>query len=184
MERIPRVVFGWPGLPQLWLHGSWAGLALALGFTVLVNVVLVASFVWTEWLNSETVVVGWLAMAVLWGGSWAFSQKRLQAGGLDTTRSQDDRFREAQQYYLQGDWYKTEESLNRLLGSDVGDVDARLMLATLKRHTGRLDEAKVELDGLQRFEASRKWSEEIRSERDAISRVEGQRKREPTVEAA
>ena len=43
----------WPGLPQVWLRGSWVGLTLAVGFTALANVLLAATLVWDEWLPAR-----------------------------------------------------------------------------------------------------------------------------------
>ena len=74
--------------------------------------------------------------------------------------------------------------MNRLVARNVKDVDARLMRATLKRHTGRIDEAREELDSLQRFEASAKWQEEIRLEREALARLQEEATQKPISEAA
>ncbi len=52
MRRMPRLVYLWPGLPQLWLAGWWWGLALAAGFAVLVDLLLVVSYVWVELLSA------------------------------------------------------------------------------------------------------------------------------------
>jgi hypothetical protein len=46
----------WPGLPQVWLRGSYVGLALAIGFTALANVLLVATLAWDEWLPQRTLL--------------------------------------------------------------------------------------------------------------------------------
>ena len=45
---MPAAVCIWPGLPSLWERGSWAGLGLAVVFAGLLNVLLVASTVWTD----------------------------------------------------------------------------------------------------------------------------------------
>ena len=37
MRRLRWLTLVWPGLPQLWFAGSWAGLALAAGFAVAVE---------------------------------------------------------------------------------------------------------------------------------------------------
>jgi hypothetical protein len=43
------------------------------------------------------------------------------------------------------------------------------MLATLLRHTGRLEEAVEHLDRLQRMEGSEKWGLEIQRERELLA---------------
>ena len=64
----------WPGFPHLWNRGSWAGLALALGFTVLLNVLLVATLVWTEWMSSGARQIGLGVLAVIWSFAWLESR--------------------------------------------------------------------------------------------------------------
>ncbi|MCA9248258.1 MAG: tetratricopeptide repeat protein [Planctomycetales bacterium] len=174
MEGISRFVNCWPGLPQLWLQGSWAGLALAIGFSALANVLLLGSFVWTEWLSQQVLWGGWTALVLIWGASWFFTEKWEQlfaASQITRAELRDRVYREAQVEYLQGNWRDAELKLNRLLSECVKDVDARLMLATLKRRTGRLSEAREHLDLLQRCEASAKWRQEIEVEFAKIQRL-------------
>jgi cytochrome c-type biogenesis protein CcmH/NrfG len=66
---------------------------------------------------------------------------------------------------LRGNWFETECVLAGLLRRDLRDVDARMMLATLYRHTGRIDEAVEELDRLERIDEAAKWALEIARER-------------------
>jgi cytochrome c-type biogenesis protein CcmH/NrfG len=70
---------------------------------------------------------------------------------------------------LKGDYYQAEHVLEELLRRNLRDVDARLMLATLLRHTGRLDEAAGQLDTLVRLEGASKWQWEIEQERDLLA---------------
>ena len=72
----------------------------------------------------------------------------LVGGGLPAAKSnpQRDGFPDAVQYYLKGDYYQAEDVLERLIETNTGDADARLMLATLLRHAGRFDEAIGQLD--------------------------------------
>jgi hypothetical protein len=55
------------------------------------------------------------------------------------------------------------------------DVDARLMLATLYRRTGRATEAADCLSQLDRMEAAGKWAREIARERSLLTTEESQR---------
>ena len=174
MDGMPRVMNCWPGLPQLWLRGSWAGLALAVGFAVLANVVILATFVWTDLLGTRMFVGGWAALILIWGASWVITKQwaKIQASAAEGVAQLSDRlYLEAQEEYLQGNWCEAERALNLLLANDVKDTDARMMLATLKRHTNRFVEAREELDVLSRFEAAAKWEHEIRMEYDAIERL-------------
>ena len=56
-----------------------------------------------------------------------------------------------------------------LLRREQRDVDARLMLATLMRHTARADEAMKQLDLLASLDGAEKWELEIRRERELLA---------------
>lgn len=162
----------WPGLPQLWIRGAWSGLALALGFTALVNVLLLASLVWTQWLPLGFLIVGWAAVGMLWLLSTIASMGWLGASTRQASADDgEELFREAQAHYLKGNWYEAETLLNQRLSRNGRDIDALLMLATLKRHTGRLDEALGQLERLERLEHAIKWHQEIARERMLIARA-------------
>ena len=173
----------WPGLPHLWNRGSWAGLVLAVGFTVLLNVLLVATLVWTEWMTPRARLIGYGVLAAIWFFAWLGSRAdwrryvaqlditQLAAGDEPTEQPSDrsDRlFGEAQQGYLAGDWVKTEQLLRQLLKYDKQDVEARLMLATLWRHQDRKEEASEQLDRLERQEAASPWRHEIAREKEQL----------------
>ena len=64
-------------------------------------------------------------------------------------------FREALSEYLQGSWFEAETILGRLLHLYPRDVEARLLLATLLRHTRRYQEALDQLDRLERLRDAR-----------------------------
>ncbi|MCR4413284.1 MAG: tetratricopeptide repeat protein [Thermoguttaceae bacterium] len=69
---------------------------------------------------------------------------------------------------MKGNWFEAECLLSRILKRNPRDLEARLMLATLLRHTGRRDEAARQLDRLERFEGSGKWVLEISRERQQL----------------
>jgi len=164
-RKMPNWARLWPGLPDLWIHGSWAGLALALGFTVLLNVLLLGSLVWTRWLPPTMLWAGWGAVVVLWACSFWVAH---QGGAEQGERKAADLLRQATEAYLQGRWFAAESLLERLVQRNRQDVQARLMLATLKRRTGRLEEARVDLENLALLDAARPWLEEIRREQQSI----------------
>ncbi|NOY30388.1 MAG: hypothetical protein GXP28_09500 [Planctomycetes bacterium] len=181
----------WPGLPLLWNQGSWVGLAVAVGFTALANVLLLASLVFTEWLTSNVRLTGLGVLTVVWLLAWWQSRGERVRGRVGVAEEEspegeqpaDEReewFREAQQRYLENDWVATEQLLLKLLKQDARDVESRLMLATLWRHQGRGEEALRQLDRLERLEAASTWKYEIEAEREAI--VSAVRKDELTPE--
>jgi len=191
VPRIHRLAYFWPGLPQLWIRGSWAGLLVAVGFTALLNVLLLATLVFSEWLTLEARLIGGGALVVVWLLARWQSRAERQANSLaaaqeattteatdeDTTErpfvdawaaERDLLFREAQGHYLRDDWVATEQVLLKLLKQDARDVESRLMLATLWHHQGRDAEALRQLDRLDRLEAAEDWQHEIAAERMAI----------------
>jgi hypothetical protein len=170
MRRMPWIIRLWPGLPQLWSCGSWAGLALAFGSAVLLNLLLLVSFGWSELIGQNWRMILWIAlggvwaMAAVWSVQWSVQPTMARNPDL-----QKDAFVEALDHYLKGDYYQAEQVLGDLLLQNLRDLDARLMLATLLRHTGRLDEAVQQLDTLARFEGADKWALEMRQERELLT---------------
>jgi len=163
----------WPGLPQLWFEGAWSGLALAFGFGVLVNFLLLATLIWVELIAPPVLGLAWLAIGAIWVGSGIFVA---WTGGLRDSsaaaQARDDLFRSALGEYLKGAWFEAESLLGKLVAQDHRDVDARLMLASLLRHTRRPLEARRQLDELQRLEKAEKWQAEIDHERQLLKLVE------------
>lgn len=162
----------WPGLPPLWARGSLLGLALAVGWGSMLNLLLVASLVWTELLDRTVLLGGWGAL----GGGWFLAllvNCRWLAGqsGTGTDGADDELFAQALDYYLKGEWIEAELVLQRLLERRPADAEGRLLRATLWRRTGRLTEAGHELDRLQRLEAAGAWQWEIAAERQLLEEL-------------
>jgi hypothetical protein len=169
----------WPGLPQVWLRGSYVGLALAIGFTALANVLFVATLAWDEWLPPRARAIGLGGLGVIWllalvegRAEWRRLLAELSGDApvepVPSPRS-DQLFRDAQVAYLAGDWVSAERTLLELLRHDGRDAEARLLLATLWRHEGRFDAASDQLDRLARLETAAPWREEIEWERERIA---------------
>ncbi|REJ68266.1 MAG: hypothetical protein DWQ31_09175 [Planctomycetota bacterium] len=183
IARTKWILCAWPGLAQLWLNGAVAGLALALGFTLLLNLALVASFGWVGLMSSSGKVLTWAVVLLFWISAGAVSLSRLRAEAARRIEREEvanrspaehaaaDPFVAATNEYLQGNWYEVERLLDQLLRRDAQDVEARLMWATMCRHTGRLDEARRRLDDLSRRERAAKWQVEIARERGILQRT-------------
>ena len=169
MRKTPWMVYLWPGLPLIWRHGSWLGLAVAVGFTLLVNLALTSSLIWSELTTSGMRIISWVLVFSFWviSAMAAYGWQREQI-----SRSQGERRRkeyeiplaEGIQYYLQKNWYEAERIFRLLLRRNSRDTDSRLMLAALLRHTERYDEAQIQLDRLRMTEGSQKWDLEIEQE--------------------
>lgn len=170
MRRMPWATCLWPGLPQLWVRGSWSALAVAVTGAVLLNLALLGSFGWSELVGPDVRRALWAALGIVWAvaaiASVAWSRRLADRGQADSTV---DTFGEALGHYLRGDWFQAERALGDLLRRDARDLDARLMLATLFRHTGRYDEARGQLDVLVRLEGIAKWELEVRRERELLA---------------
>lgn len=170
MRRMPWTTYLWPGLPQIWVHGSWSGLTLALGAACVFDVLLAISLGWSELIGRNLRNGLWTAFAAAWivAVVWSIRQCRRQAA-VGEVEPEQDPFTAALNHYLRGNHYDAEQILDGLLRRNVRDLDARLMLATLLRHVGRLDEASRQIDALVRFEGAEKWALEIEQERKLLN---------------
>ena len=161
----------WPGLPQLWFAGAWSGLGMALGFALLVDLGLLTSRVWTEVLSPEARGMLWLVVAGIWLTAAIVSCRwvaRLRPNSQPASGSAD-LFETVRSEYLRGHWFEAETALQRLLDINPLDREARLMLATLLRRTGRFAESEGHLDRLSRMDGAEKWSLEIARQQGANS---------------
>lgn len=169
MRGLPWAICLWPGLPQLWVRGSWIGLAWAIGFTLLLNFTLVVSFVWIEWVSPAQRFVAWLVLVGFWFGSVVVGVCERWRGESADAGLSTGAYEAALGDYLQGNWLAAETGWHQALEAEPRDVDTLLMLATLYRHTRRYDEAGRMLRRLERIETSVKWCEEIAAEKRWLS---------------
>jgi Tfp pilus assembly protein PilF len=117
-------------------------------------------------------VSGWAIAASLWLASAVWSSRNYERRQrLAREVDADDLFRQALSEYLQGSFLAAENTLGRSLKHHPQDVEARLLLATLLRHTKRHDEARRELARLAQLEGAARWATEIEAERDKLTSV-------------
>lgn len=139
---------------------------------MLLNDLLAASLVWTEWLPTDVLAIGWLTATVVWTGaawaSWRMQEMRDEADGSAEASARDKLFCEAQTQYLQGNWIETETALKKLLKNDRRDVEARLMFSTLWRHTKCCEESLREVEFLVRTEEASGWAQELQQLRTKL----------------
>lgn len=173
MRVLTSMSWLWPGLPRLWAHGDWVALFWAAIFAVLLNSALVVTFIWPELVSPISRFSLWLALGAVWLTSiaWYAWRIRFETVSPEQLADREELFVQAQNQYLGADWYQAEVTLRRLLRTESQDVDSRLMLATLLRRTGRLDEARRELTRLEQQERSEKWQLEIEQEQKRIERL-------------
>ena len=182
-RRMHWAAYLWPGLPHLWINGSLAGLSLALAFSVLMNVLILAVLVWPEWLELRLKVACGIGATLLWlAALWETrgelrrlaAREALQEHGSETEKAEetpeetlhpnDQRLRDAQRSYLQGDWVTAEQTLRKAVRTDRRDVEASLWYATLLCRTGRLRPAARRLKRLARLDNAVPWRYELEQE--------------------
>ena len=169
----PLWAYSWPGLVRIWRHGATTGLISALGFTILLSTSLVSSFVWSELLSDGARVLLWSLTLLYWALGWVDSNRFLANHQFVSAQDgQLDLFLAARGEYLRCEWKRSEDLLCSILHENPRDVEARLMLATLSRHQGLLEEAREHLRRLQRLERASEWNMEIEREWKQLTRME------------
>jgi hypothetical protein len=168
MRMLRPLTLVWPGLPWLWLRGSAAGLVLALAFAVVLDMAILSTWIWSEFLELPIVIGLWVAAAVIWMAATVSAALAFPAPlqtGHDAAA--DALFTAARDAYLARDWLAAETKLRSLLVVRPTDGEAQLLLGTLLRRVGRLPEARTALEKLARSDAGAPW-------RSAITRELGQ----------
>ena len=204
MQRANWLTCFWPGLSRLWIKGHWSGLFAALLFAGLLNLAIASRFIWPELLPPALAWSLWAGVAGFWiyglFQSWrqmpvltASPPVTRAAGGKagDEERTEDDfvadvddkdLFESAQQEYLKQNWYEAETLLRKLLLACETDIPARLMLAALCRHTGRIEEAGIELNRAALSDGSDEWEFEIKQQRELLADSRSDNEEEPESE--
>jgi len=157
----------WPGAGGVFRQGGWSFLTMALGFGFALCTVVTLNFYWSELLPGA---LRW-GTCVLLGFLWLVLSN--QSARLEKRRNalrrppppSKDMLPDAQQHYLQGNWFEAECCLNILLKKNPWDLEAMLMLVTLYRHKERYDESEKLLRELERLEDAARWKFEIRLEK-------------------
>jgi thioredoxin-like negative regulator of GroEL len=162
MIALRYLTLAWPGLPWLWLRGSLAGLVLALAFAVSFDVAMVTTFIWGDLIELPFTVAVWTATAVVWLVSTVsavatFPHPLAQPPAAEV----DPLFARARDAYLARDWLAAETRLRELLLLAPTDGEAQLLLGTLLRRVGRLEEARAALEKLAGSDSGARWQRAI-----------------------
>jgi hypothetical protein len=166
---MPWPAYLWPGLPQLARDGNWVALAYSVVAAVVLNAVILGTWFWTDIYPPTVRIIFWAFLGVAWSagtGYWAWADRR-QA--VAAGRTDGNTFEEALDDYLKGNWFEAERKLNRLLRRADHDLEARLLMATLLRHTKRFDEATHQLNLLVRLDGAHRWALEIHREGELLT---------------
>ena len=171
MSRMPWAAYAWPGLPQLARDGNWTALAVAVVATALLNAILLGTCVWSDLVAPELRIICWIVL----GGAWCFSvgysvwidrRRESRPSGTD-----EKLFEQALEEYLKGNWFEAERKLAVLLRQNDRDLESRLLMATLMRHTKRFDEATTQLNLLVRMDGAHRWALEIQREGELLNQA-------------
>jgi hypothetical protein len=170
MIAFRHLTLVWPGLPWLWLRGSIAGLVLALAFAITCDVALVTTFIWPDLVELPFTLAVWTAIAVVWlvstvSAAAAFPPSLARPPAAEV----DPLFVRARDAYLARDWLAAETRLREVLVMSPTDGEAQLLLGTLLRRVGRLDEARDALGKLSASDAGSRWRTAIAAELDRVA---------------
>ena len=184
MNWGPAILCCWPGLPGLWYRGRWSSLIFALSFGVLLNLAIIASFIWTGIFDDDAFTsITWPVLLLIWFASLVIARRNLPdlmsltkdesipAADADNNQAVDALFIEARREYLRGHWDEAQSLLHSQLKRYPRDIESRLMLATLFRHTRQFDEALNQLNQIQKYDPAINWKHEIARERELLRLV-------------
>ena len=163
-----RLACFWPGLAAAWYRGTLRSLCLAILCAWAICLLLLATFVWPEWMALGLVRFLWLA-AILGGmanavwSHWTLGQLLQPA-----TNDSSQRFELAQTEYLKGNWLEAEAVLMEVIHSRPRDAEALLLLVSVLRHTKRWQPAVRRLNQLKLLETAAPWQFEIAQEERLI----------------
>ncbi len=165
MAPVRYLTLVWPGLPWLWLRGSFAGLVLAIAFAVTLDIAVMTTFIWSDLVEVSFTLAVWTATAIVWLVSTvsalaAFPPALARPAPGDI----DPLFVRARSAYLARDWVVAETRLRDLLALAPTDGEAQLLLGTLLRRTGRRAEARRALEKLSWSDSGARWSRAIAAE--------------------
>ncbi len=169
MLASSRLTCFWPGLSAAWYRGNTSSLAIAIVSTWVLALLLLATFVWPQWVSSLALRSLWLLAMVIWVAAsarsqWQFSRLMQVSKPLEAK----DHFLLAQTDYLAGNWFEAEAKLLQILHDFPRDAESQLLLIGVLRHTRRFRPALRRLTHLQTLDSSARWSYEINRERAII----------------
>ena len=80
----------------------------------------------------------------------------------------DKLFLDARNQYFKGNWFEAESIINQILAESPHDIESRLLLLTLMRHTNHIEEALIEITNIQKWDEAKQWEFEIKRELELL----------------
>lgn len=180
MAMTRKITCLWPGLPRLWVCGEMSALRLALGFTVLLNLALVTTFLWPWRFPTILTVLLWALVGGIWAACFWGAWRQFPNPPTENATIYEDLFLRAQAEYLRGEHFAAEAALDRLLRRRPQDIEARLLLASVYRRTDRFEEARKQLRRLARTGGAR-WALEVSREMQFLDATEAAQNPDPPL---
>ncbi len=169
----------WPGMAELWWRGRISALPAAIAFAAVVNALLIAKFVYSDWLSGGLVLLACWVVAAAWIVLTIRSIRELPLLLTPRQASEEpDRFPEAQIAFLRAEYPVAEKLLNESLAIEPRDPPALLMLSAIYRHTGRLHASQLLLTEVRKLEVAEQWELEFAAEQTRLERDLNARERE------
>ena len=171
----------WPGFVAAWYQGVARGLFVATLFAWTLCVLLLATFIWPEWLALSLVRGLWVVVLVVWGVESVRNYWRLQSLLKPESAESQTAFSKAQSEYLHGNWFEAEALLLEIVHQNPRDAEALLLLVGVLRHSRRWQPALRRLKQLELLDTAARWQFEMQREMQLIDR-EMAREQEQAVE--
>jgi hypothetical protein len=160
------LTYWWPGLHGLYRRGKFLSSCTAVSYGLLLSLGVAAAWVWPEILEGRAEQFLWTILFLLAAATFFVGDRIIDEADEPSPESgeKEDPYRTAMSQYLLGDWFRAERTLKNILRQSPRDMECRLLLATLFRHTGRIDEARRELLYISKIEQAWRWDVELQRE--------------------
>lgn len=139
-------------------------------FATLLQAALAATFAWMDrggTFSTAAAALSWVSVLSLWGVGicwWRTDVRHAVGAEMRFDGECDGWLRQAQREYLREHWLEAELLVRQILARQPGDIEARLLGASILRRTGRESEARRELMRLAGDPRAALWRWEIETE--------------------
>lgn len=160
---------------------GWVFAAAVCGFWVFLHLSLISQLVWTEWISSGNRTLLWIAVAACWLTSlWSSLAGAEKEVGTPEAVSDLDPFGGMLTHYLRGDWEVLAAKAARHLQHNPGDIEVRLLYASVLRRQGAFREARRQLDLVRQADPTGKWLLEVHREKSLLRQLEQEQLGQPS----
>ena len=159
-----QLVCLWPGLAAAWYRGAVRSLCVAVLCAWAICLLLLATFVWPQWMALGLVRLCWFMATLVWLANAVWSHWKLRELLQSGSREGSRQFEVAQIEYLKGNWFEAEAVLMDVIHAHPRDAEAILLLVSVLRHTKRWQPALRRLNQLKLLDTAASWRFEIEQE--------------------